>query len=416
MTASQSIQEPPVDSFDPFAGPNIQEPFPFLARLRESHPVYWNQQYSFWMLTRYKDVRAALQSPKTFSSATGTEIEKRIKQMPPESRGDFDLCYRFWYTGIQASDAPRHTQQRNPLTKAFAPAFIGQMQEVTSRRVERLVNQLQHAGTADFVAKFAYPLPSLVIFDLLGLPAQHHQTIREAAASIVKFPSVALRGDSSQVQQIAVNLRRAEVALKETILQRRSAPTRDVISALANDGDAASCLSDDDIIVLCNFLLAAGHETTANLLAGSMRHLLSERRQWNQLCAHPERVENAVEELLRFISPVLWVNRLMAEELELDGHILRKGDRVLLGVGAANHDPSEFTDPETLDLTRPKPHSLAFGYGPHFCIGAALARLETQIALSALLDRTPNITLESDSFDYLPIYFLRALKTLRVSV
>jgi cytochrome P450 len=282
--------------------------------------------------------------------------------------------------------------------------------------VERLSNQLRQAGTVDFVAEFAYPLPSLVIFDLLGLPVQHHQTIREAAASIAKFPSAALRGDFSQFEQTAANLRRAETVLKEIILQRRAVPTQDVISTLANEVDVGSCLSDDDIVVLCNFLLTAGHETTANLLAGSIRHLLSERQLWNQLCEHPELVENAVEELLRFISPVLWSNRLMTEDVELDGHILRKGDRVLLGIGAANHDPFEFTDPETLDLTRPKPHSLAFGHGPHFCIGAALARLETQIALSGLLRLTPDITLESNNFDYQPIHFLRALKALWVSV
>jgi cytochrome P450 len=411
-----SIQQPIVDSFDPFAPQNIQEPFLFFAKLRESHPVYWNSQYSFWMLTRYKDVKAALQTPAKFSSASGVEIEKRAKHIPQSSRADFDICYRFWYTAIQATDAPRHTQQRHPLMKAFAPAFIGQMQDAISHRVERLSNQLRQAGTVDFVAEFAYPLPSLVIFDLLGLPAQHHQTIREAAASIAKFPSAALRGDFSQFEQTAANLRRAETVLKEIILQRRAVPTQDVISTLANEVDVGSCLSDDDIVVLCNFLLTAGHETTANLLAGSIRHLLSERQLWNQLCEHPELVENAVEELLRFISPVLWSNRLMTEDVELDGHILRKGDRVLLGIGAANHDPFEFTDPETLDLTRPKPHSLAFGHGPHFCIGAALARLETQIALSGLLRLTPNITLESNNFDYQPIHFLRALKALWVSV
>lgn len=416
MVTSSSIQHPGAELFDPFAPLHLQEPFPFFARLRELHPVHWNSQHSFWMLTRYQDVKWALQSPAKFSSATGVEIEKRAKHLPQGTRASFDICYRFWYTAIQATDAPRHADQRHPLMKAFTPALIAEMQGAISQRVERLLDDLQQAGTADFVAQFAYPLPSLVIFDLLGLPAEHHQTIREAAAAIVKFPTAALRSDSSQVAQIAVYLKQAEVVLKELILQRRAVPTADLISTLANAGDTGSRLSDDEIVVLCNFLLTAGHETTANLLAGSMRHLLSERRLWNQLREQPELLGNAIEELLRFISPVLWVTRVMKEDVELDDQVLRKGSTVLVGTGAANHDPAEFKDPETLDLTRSKPHSLAFGYGPHFCIGAALARLETQIALSGLLRRTPDITLESKTFDYHPIHFLRALKTLQVSV
>jgi len=140
----------------------------------------------------------------------------------------------------------------------------------------------------------------------------------------MKFPTAALRSDSSQVAQIAVCLKQAEVVLKELILQRRAAPTADLISTLANEGGTGSRLSDDEIVVLCNFLLTAGHETTANLLASSMRHLLSEQRPWNQLREQPELLGNAIEELLRFISPVLWVTRIMTEDVELDGQVLRK--------------------------------------------------------------------------------------------
>jgi cytochrome P450 len=199
------------------------------------------------------------------------------------------------------------------------------------------------------------------------------------------------------------------------MLQRRAAPTADLISRLANEGDVNSRLSDDEIIVLCNFLLTLGHEITFNLLAGSVCHLLSERHLWDQLLEHPKILANATEELLRFISPILWIPRKMTKDTELDGHILRKGSRVYLGIGAANHDPSQFTNPDTLDLTRSKPHSLAFGYGSHFSVGLAFAKLETKLALSSLLHNMPDITLGSRVFDYRPIHFLRALKTLQVS-
>ena len=168
--------------------------------------------------------------------------------------------------------------------------------------------------------------------------------------------------------------------------------------------------------MLCNFLLAAGHETTANLLSGSLRYLLADRKLWEELSAAPDMIPAAVEELLRFVSPVLWVSRLPTEDIELDGHVLRKGTRLQLGIGAANHDPSEFTNPELLDLNRTNVHSLAFGYGPHFCIGAALARMETQVALSRLLSRMPRMQLATKHFEYRPVYFLRALKSLPIVV
>jgi cytochrome P450 len=368
------------------------------------------------MLTRYRDVKAALLSPAKFSSAAGYEILQRAKDIPDDLRKDFDVCYRFWYTTLQANDAPKHTQQRHPLIKAFTPSLIAKMRGAITERVDELLESLLKAGKADFVAEFAYPLPSRVIFDLLGLPAEDHQTIREAAAALVKFPPAALRGSFSVLKPIAASLRKADVVLKALVEERRAKPGGDLISTLVHESDPEAHMSDDEIVVLCNFLLMAGHETTANLIAGSMRYLLSDRKLWSQLRDQPELLENAVEELLRFVSPLVWLPRVMTEEVELDGHILRKGERVQLSIGAANHDPEEFADPESIILTRPKPRSLAFGYGAHFCVGAALARLETQIALSSLLKRTPNIILESKTFEYQPIHFLRALKELHVSV
>jgi hypothetical protein len=143
-----------------------------------------------------------------------------------------------------------------------------------------------------------------------------------------------------------------------------------------------------------------------------LRYLLERRELWKRLGAAPETLPAAVEELLRFVSPVLWLARLPAEDIELDGQVLRKGTRVQLGIGAANHDPREFPNPEQLDFTRPKVNSLAFGYGPHFCLGAALARMETQVALSRLLDWIPQMQPGTRHFEYRPLYFLRALQSL----
>jgi cytochrome P450 len=214
------------------------------------------------------------------------------------------------------------------------------------------------------------------------------------------------------MEHIAERLTRAQGVLERLIQQRRREPKKDLISILVHADTGTPQLPDDDIVVLCSLLLAAGHETTANLLSGSLRYLLERRELWEQLGRAPETMPIAVEELLRFVSPVLWLRRLPAEDIELDGQVLRKGTRVELGIGAANHDPSEFSNPEQLDFTRPKVNSLAFGYGPHFCLGAALAKMETQVALSRLLERIPQMQLGTQHFEYRPLYFLRALQSL----
>jgi cytochrome P450 len=416
MSKSSGMHAMGSDGFDPMKPSNLQEPFVYFAKLREEKPVYWNPQYSFWMLTRYQEVRAALRAPRHFSSATGVEIEKRAEQIPQSVRASFDIGKRFLYTTLQAADPPRHTDQRQAVAHAFTPHAVAAMRASIERRVDRLLDEVERAGTCDFVSQFAYPLPSLVIFDLLGVPTEDHETIRQAANATVTFPSAVYKGDFGSMDRIAERLTQAQGVLERLIQQRRREPRQDLISILVHADTGPAPLPDDDIVVLCNFLLGAGHETTANLLSGSLRYLLEKRELWEQLRAAPERIPAAVEELLRFVSPVLWVSRIPAEDIELEGQVLRKGSRVQLGIGAANHDPREFSDPESLDFTRPKVQSLAFGYGPHFCLGAVLARMEAQIALSKLAHRMPRVQLATKDFEYRPLYFLRALKSLLIRV
>jgi cytochrome P450 len=413
---SSSTQATGSNIFDPMTPSNLQEPFVFFAKLRQEKPVYWNEQYSFWMLTRYQDVKAVLRAPRQFSSATGVEIEKRAEQIPQSARASFDIGKRFWYTAIQNTDPPKHTDQRGAVMNAFTPQVVAEMRTSIQQRVDHLLDEMDRAATCDFVSEFAYPLPSLVIFDLLGVPAEDHEAMREATQALVMFPSTAYKGDFGAMEHIAERLTRAQEVLERLIQQRRREPKKDLISILLQAETGTTQLPDDEIVVLCNFLLGAGHETTANLLSGSLRYLLERRELWEQLGAAREMIPTAVEELLRFVSPVLWLSRLPAEDIELDGQVLRKGTRLQLGIGAANHDPAEFPNPEQLDFTRPKVNSLAFGYGPHFCLGAALARMETQVALSSLLDRIPKVQLGTRHFEYRPLYFLRALKSLPIVV
>jgi cytochrome P450 len=164
MSISNTTQATGSDSFDPMTPSNLQEPFVFFAKLRKEKPVYWNEQYSFWMLTQYQDVKAVLRAPRQFSSATGVEIEKRAEQIPQSARASFDIGKRFMYTAIQATDPPKHTDQRGAVMNAFTPQVVAEMRTSIQQRVNHLLDEMEWAATCDFVSEFAFPLPSLVIF------------------------------------------------------------------------------------------------------------------------------------------------------------------------------------------------------------------------------------------------------------
>ena len=232
MIISNSTQATGSDIFDPMTPSNLQEPFVFFAKLRKEKPVYWNEQYSFWMLTRYQDVKAVLRAPRQFSSATGVEIEKRAEQIPQSARASFDIGKRFLYTTIQASDPPKHSDQRGAVMNALTPQVLAGMRTSIQQRVDHLLDELERAATCDFVSEFAYPLPSLVIFDLLGVPAEDHEAMREATQSLVMFPSTLYKGDFGAMEHIAERLTQAQGMLDRLIQQRRREPKKDLISFL----------------------------------------------------------------------------------------------------------------------------------------------------------------------------------------
>ncbi|WP_213807837.1 cytochrome P450 [Granulicella sp. dw_53] len=402
--------------FDHLAPENLQNPFDLYKRLREQRPIYWSEKYSFWMLTRYHDVKSVLQSPRQYSSSSAVAMDRRAQELPQSVRASFELGQRFYQRHIQASDPPAHTSQRQAVMKGFMPLVLGVLKTSIESRVNLLLDDVERVGSCDFVTQVAHPLPSSVIFDLLGVPPEQYDAVRETADLLWTFPSAVHKADVQALEQIAEKIKRTEAALMHLIRLRRHEPKEDLISALANPDCQLEQMSDADIVVLCVFLLISGRETTTNLLSGSLGHLLQHRDQWEMLITAPELLPSAVEELLRFISPVLWVARITTEDIEMDGHVFPKGSDVRLGIGAANHDPAQFVDPDNLDITRSNVSSIAFGYGMHTCLGAALARMQAQTVLSALLQRMPRIKLEIDHFEYHPIYWLRVLKSLPISV
>ena len=351
------------------------DPYPLYRQLHETAPVQWNDVLQAWTLVRYADVVFSLTDPR-FSA------DRTIQ--PADSS---------WVAkSMLVSDPPDHTRLRALVQKAFTPRMIDQLRPRIIAVIGELLERVaERDGQFDLIADLAYPLPVVVIAELLGVPPEDRSVFHEwsslLAASLDPLVSADLM---SRVYPAREAL---HTYLRGIIAERRREPRSDLISALVRVEEAGDVLSEPELVVMCTLLLIAGHETTVNLIGNGTLALLRHRDQLERLQRSPELLATAVEELLRFDSPVQLTGRLLREPVEIGGHTLQAGDWVLPLLGAANRDPAQFVDPDRLDIGRtPNPH-LAFGRGIHFCLGAPLARVEGQLAIGALMRRFPKLQL-----------------------
>lgn len=354
------------------------DPYPLYRQLHETAPVQWNDVLQAWTLVRYADVVFSLTDPR-FSA------DRTIQ--PADSS---------WVAkSMLVSDPPDHTRLRALVQKAFTPRMIDQLRPRIIAVIGELLERVaERDGQFDLIADLAYPLPVVVIAELLGVPPEDRSVFHEwsslLAASLDPLVSADLM---SRVYPAREAL---HTYLRGIIAERRREPRSDLISALVRVEEAGDVLSEPELVVMCTLLLIAGHETTVNLIGNGTLALLRHRDQLERLQRSPELLATAVEELLRFDSPVQLTGRLLREPVEIGGHTLQAGDWVLPLLGAANHDPAQFVDPDSLDIGRtPNPH-LAFGRGIHFCLGAPLARVEGQLAIGALMRRFPKLQLAGE--------------------
>ncbi len=323
------------------------DPYPLYRQLHDTAPVQWNDVLQAWTLVRYADVVFSLTDPR-FSA------DRTIQ--PADSS---------WVAkSMLVSDPPDHTRLRALVQKAFTPRMIDQLRPRIIAVIGELLERVaERDGQFDLIADLAYPLPVVVIAELLGVPPEDRSVFHEwsslLAASLDPLVSADLM---SRVYPAREAL---HTYLRGIIAERRREPRSDLISALVRVEEAGDVLSEPELVVMCTLLLIAGHETTVNLIGNGTLALLRHRDQLERLQRSPELLATAVEELLRFDSPVQLTGRLLREPVEIGGHTLRAGDWVLPLLGAANHDPAQFVDPDSLDIGRtPNPH-LAFGRGIH---------------------------------------------------
>jgi len=388
--------------FNPFDPAVVADPYPYYRLMRERDPVHRNATIRTWFLTRHADVCELLRDER-FSS-DGTQGERYVP--PPPGRGRPGRS-------MLVVDPPDHTRLRNLVSKAFTPRMVERLRPRIEAIAADLVDRLADESGADLISRFAYPLPVIVIAEMLGVPARDRAQFQEWSAVVVRGLDPVL---DSETQEAVFDARDALVAyIRGIIGERRREPADDLITAMIAAREEGDLFSEGELVGMCNLLLIAGHETTVNLIGGGVLALLRNPDQLDRMRREPALAATAVEELLRYAPPVQWTGRVATEELELGGRRIAPRQTVVGILAAANRDPEVFGDPDRLDIGRdPNPH-VSFGRGIHFCLGAPLAKLEAQVALPMLLERFPDLRLAGEP-DPRPTWNLRGLAHLPVAL
>jgi cytochrome P450 family 142 subfamily A polypeptide 1 len=353
------------------------QPFDDWAWMREHAPAYWDATNEIWALTRYDDVLAAEKDPARFSS-----------QRAPRPHGDH-------LPMMISMDDPEHGRRRKLVSRGFTPRRVRDHEATIRRICTTIIDRVAPKGACDFVWDIAAPLPLLLIADMLGFPPESYDDLLRWSDDLIRATT------ADPPPDVALAAMEASLGFREfqlgVIADRRAKPPQDdLVSILCYADIDGERLDDESIISESLLILIGGDETSRHVMTDGMLALLEHPDQLEILRDDPAAMEQGVEELLRWVSPIKNMARTVARELQLHGQTLREGDQVVLMYPAANRDPAVFDDPERFDVRRnPNPH-LAFGFGPHFCMGASLARVELRVMFSELLRRLPDLHLAGD--------------------
>jgi cytochrome P450 len=391
--------------FNPMDPEFVADPYPTYHRLRAEDPVH-RSPLGFWVLTRYEDVVGVLRDQRFAKEAIAAFVAQKLGVELTAGVG----------ISMLDRDPPDHTRLRSLVSKAFTPRVVDGLRPRIQEIVGDLLDRAEDRHAMDVIEDFAYPIPVIVICEMLGVPVEDHERFRGWSLDLARGLDAAMLGPQSDVAQRSMTARGALAEyFRELIAERRDAPRADLLSALIAAEEAGDKLSENELLATCILILVAGHETTVNLLGNGILALLRHPDQLRWLRENPGMIGGAVEELLRYDGPVQRTARVPSVDAVIAGHKIEAGDMVMPFIGAADRDPAHFPDPDRLDLARADNRHVAFGMGIHFCLGAPLARLEGQIAINALLQRFPKLALATDRPHYRQSLTLRGLTSLPVA-
>lgn len=391
MSAPQSA---PAPSFGPFA-PLGADPYSLYTAMRHGRREMKFGPFEIFLLSRYDDVLSGFKRPEIFSSIAFRESRPELLQMRGATPAQIEAFNAVMHAGVPTvinTDPPEHGRYRSILNRGFTPREIGgleaRIREITTGLVDEM---LAKGGSADLVSDLTIPLPVTVIAELLGVDRERHADFKRWSDAFVSQ-----MGRSANLDPTIAAMREFNEYFAAEIEERRANPSDDLISRLVQAETSEGRLSPLELLAFTRLLLIAGNETTTNLIGNAVIALLANPEQLERLRAEPGLIDNAVEEALRFDSPVQGLPRVAVKDVEVGGEKIPSGARVMLMIGSANRDPDRWPEADRFDVTRDTTGHLGFGFGIHFCLGSHLARLESRCALEAIVGRLPNLRLAGE--------------------
>ncbi len=397
-----------------FNDETLQDPYPTYTRLLEEGPLHYvdvGSKWPVWSVFGHAECSSIAKDPR----CSAKRAQQLLLSLPLSRQSEFSELARMFSLWLIFMDPPEHTRLRKLLNKGFSPAAIEALRPPIENLVDRMLKPLKPGMEIDLLSAFAYPMPVSVISEMMGVPDALHGTFADWSRAIAVF-----RGSPNRTVEHAHAAQDAMLHLtdyfRKTVAERKRNKGDDLISLLIDIEEEGEVLTEEEVYAQCIALLFAGHETTRNLIGNGMYTLLQYPEPTAELRENPEMIRSAVEELLRYESPVQFTARVLKEDIELCGQHIPKKWTILCMLGAANRDPKRFKDPNQLDLKRLNNQHLAFSAGPHACIGGQLARLEGQVAILNLVQRFPNMKLVGPRQEWASTFGLRGLTSLRVTL
>jgi cytochrome P450 len=392
-----------------FDAATLQDPYPLYDRLRAENPIFFDEESRLWFCSRYEDVNFFLRDRRL-----GRAIASDLLPAAEAPAAVEDSAFaRLGANSMFDMEPPDHTRIKKLVHKGFTPRRVARLRQQIKTAADGLLDEAQARGRVDLLQAFAEPLPVQVIAELLGVPGGDRGPLRPWSQAIVAMYEL----DHSQEEARRAYRAADEFSyyLRDLARTRRRHPQDDLISELALVEEAGDQLSEEELISTCVLLLNAGHEATVNVIGNGLLALMTHRDQWRRLLDDPALVPAAVEEMMRYDTPLQLFRRWVLEPFEYKGFRLEPGMQLGLMLGAANRDPAIFPDPGRFDVGRAPNTHLAFGAGIHYCLGAPLARLELGIAFETLLRRFPDLRLAGPPPRFRPKYVIRGLEALNVA-